>query len=308
MSDLKIYHIGLCATPNTNNGLQRAFKKVGQYKEIHTSHKDFNAQIIRDCESFKPDLVFIQIQTPNVIKVETVKAIRKHCKFIINFTGDVRSPLPQWYIEIGKEIDLTLYVSMEDVMISRAQGIKADWIQIGFDETIFNNKVKPIKSADIIFNANNYDHFPLSKYRKDIAFALQREFGDRFQLYGSGWTIPSKDTNGSMEQQASALRGCKIAISCSNLNHSQYISDRVLRIMAAGALCLSHNFTDYENIYEDGKNIAIFDSIDDMIEQCKYYLKNEDERLMIANNGYELTHELYTWDCFINNILKVCEF
>jgi DNA-binding NarL/FixJ family response regulator len=307
LQTLKIYHIGLCANNGTNNGLQRAFRKVSQYKEIHTSHRDLNNQIVKDVIDFKPDIVFMQIQTPNIIHLDTILKIKDHCGKIVNFTGDVRYPLPNWYIEIGKHIFCTLFVSMDDVSMAISKGINAEWIQIGFDETIFNDSVTPIKSADIIFNANNYDHFPLSKYRKEIAHALHREFKDRFQLYGSGWTIPSLDTNASMEKQASTLRGCKIAISCSNLNHSMYISDRVLKYMGAGAMVMSHNFKDYSKLYVDGKNIGIFDSIDDMIEQCHYYLKNEDERLAIAKEGYNLTHKMYTWDCMIKNLLEICE-
>lgn len=304
---MKIYHIGLCATPGTNNGLQRAFRNVSEYKEIHTGHGNLNAQIIKDCQSFRPDIVFMQVQTPNIIYAETMRSIRPFCGKIVNFTGDVRDPLPQWYLEIGKEIDLTLFVSYTDVDIALANGIKAEWMQIGFDDRIFNDSVVLKKTADIIFNANNYDHFPLSSYRKQIAYELKSEFGDRFQLYGSGWNIPALNSNGSMEDQASILRGCKIAISCSNFNHSQYVSDRVLRIMGAGVLCLSHRFKDYEKLYKDKETIAIFDSISDMIEKCYCYIEHDHERNLIARNGYLLTHKLYTWDSMINNLLKLCE-
>ncbi len=303
---MKIYHIGLCATPGTNNGLQRAFKKVSEYREIYTGHKDLNNQIIKDVSEFKPDLVFMQIQTPNIIHKETILKMKPHCGKIVNFTGDVRSPLPNWYLDIGKEIDLTLFVSMTDVDIA-SKVINADWLQLGFDETIYNNSVVPGKSADIVFTANNYDHFPLSGYRSEIAKALNKEFKERFQLYGSGWTIPSLDSNASMEKQASIFRGCKIAINCSNYNHSMYVSDRMLKIMGSGAFCLSHNFEEYENLYKDKENLAIFNSIPEMIELCYKYLENDSERNRIAKNGYNLTHKLYSWDSMIKNLLELCE-
>lgn len=304
---MKIYHIGLCANPGTNNGLQRAFRKVSEYKEIHTGHSNLNAQIIKDCEAFRPDIVFMQVQTPNIIHVETMRSIRPFCGKIVNFTGDVREPFPKWYIEIGKEIDLSLFVSMKDVGIAKVSGIEADWLQLGFDEEIYNDTAKPSVSAEIVFTANNYDHFALSKERSQVAHALKKEFGNRFQLYGSGWTIPSLDSNHSMQVQASVYRGCKIAINYSNYNHSMYVSDRCLKIMGAGAFCLSHDFKDHENLYENKKNIAIFNSIPDMIEQCYYYLENDQERNLIARNGYELTHKLYTWDSMIKNLIRLCE-
>lgn len=206
---MKIYHIGLCATQGTNNGLQRAFRNVSEYHEVHTGHPDLHNQILNDVRAFKPDLVFMQIQTPNIVSINTIRKMKEHCGKIINFTGDVRDPLPNWYVEMGKEIDLTLYVSMDDVRKSKEIGIKADWLQLGFDETIYNDKVNPANVAEIVFTANNYHHFTLSKERQTAAHALQTEFGKRFQLYGSGWTIPSLDSNHSMEQQAAVLQGVK---------------------------------------------------------------------------------------------------
>jgi len=251
-----------------------------------------------------PDLVFMQIQTPNVVSLETLKEIKPFCGMIVNFTGDVRDPLPQWYIDTGKLIDLTLYVSMDDVERSREKGIKADWLQLGFDETIYNDRVKPISPAEIVFTANNYDHFTLSKERQAAAKALMAEFGGRFQLYGSGWTIPSLDSNASMEKQAQVFRGCKIALNYSNYNHSMYASDRILKLMGGGAMCLSHNFKDHDKLYKDGENIVIFNDVKDMIDKAKYYLENEVERKRIALNGYNLTHSLWTWDKMIENLLK----
>lgn len=307
MPPLKIYHIGLCATPGTNNGLQKAFKKVSQYREIHTGHKDLNNQILKDISEFKPDIVFMQIQTPDIVFVETIKHIKKYCGKIINFTGDVRSPLPYWYLEMGKEIDMTLFVSQTDVEIARTRGINAEWIQIGFDPEIYNDRVVPAKVPEIVFTANNYDHFELSSYRKFVAHALLNEFKGRFQLYGSGWTIPSLDCNASMQQQAAIFRGAKICISVSNFNQSKYASDRLLKYMGAGAFVLSHDFEDIEKLYEKNYHLSTFTSIDDMIEKCHYYLSDDQERNRIARNGYELTHNLYTWDSMINNLIKLCE-
>lgn len=305
---MKILHVGLCAAPGTNNGLQRAFKAAGEYREIYTGHKNLNAQIINDCAEFKPDIVFMQVQTPNIIYPETMRQIRDYCGKIVNFTGDVRSPLPDWYIQIGKLIDLTLFVSMTDIKIARNFGIKAEWIQIGFDETIFNDQGSPSKYLDVIFSANNYNQFPLSKYRYDIAHALKREFNYKFNLYGNGWgPLIAGDTNTCQDVQAAILRGAKIAISCSNFDHERYISDRTLRTMGAGTFCLHHYFEGCEELYADKEHLVFFRSIPEMIELAKYYIEHEEERERIARNGYELTHKLYTWYSFVNNVIRLCD-
>jgi spore maturation protein CgeB len=298
MHPIKIYYIGLNA--GNGDGLERAFNKVSNCRWINTNDRNLNNRVIEECKEFKPDLVFIQVQSPGILNNSTLQNIRPFCGKIINFTGDVRDPLPNWYIETGKLIDLTLFVSMTDVRKSQDQ-INCDWIQIGFDDTIFNKHTEHVKSADIVFMANNYGSFPVSNYRKEIVSTLSNEFKGRFEVFGTGWNR-ANNINDSLLKQASVYRGCKIAINCSHYNHSMYSSDRILRIMGSGAFCLSHEFRDYDKLYAD--HLAIFKNINDLVEKCHYYLENEEDRKRIANNGYEFTHTLYTWDRFVQNLIN----
>lgn len=84
-----------------------------------------------------------------------------------------------------------------------------------------------------------------------------------------------------------------------------YASDRILKLMGGGAMCLSHDFKDFDKLYTEGENIVIFKSIPDMIEKIYYYLENDLERKRIAKNGYDLTHKNWTWDCMIKNLIKL---
>jgi spore maturation protein CgeB len=294
---MKIYHIGLNA--GNGDGLERAFKKVANYKWINTKDKQLNQKVVLDCKEFKPDLVFIQVQSPGIINNPTLEALRPYCGKIINFTGDVRDPLPDWYLETGKNVDLTLFVSMNDVRKARPY-INCNWIQIGFDDQIFNRNIPPIPAPEIVFLANNYGSFPLSNNRKDLVKSLSNEFKNKFEVFGSGWS-KARNLNSSLLDQASIYRGCKIAINYSHYNHSMYSSDRILRIMGSGAFCLSHEFTDHDILY--GDHIETFKDNRDLIEKCKYFLRNEEERNNISNKGYEFTHSLFTWDKFVQNLI-----
>jgi spore maturation protein CgeB len=294
---LKIYHVGLNA--GTNDGLEQSFKKNFNYQWVNTSDKNLNLKIVSDCKAFNPDLVFIQVQTPNIIYNDTLAAIRPYCGKIFNFTGDVRDPLPNWYIETGMHVDLTLFVSMDDVR-KASPYINCNWIQIGFDNIFFSKLTPPVPAADIVFMANNYGSFPISNYRKQIVQALQKEFKSKFEVFGSGWAT-ARNINNSLIKQAQIYRGCKIAINCSHYNHSMYSSDRILRIMGSGAFCLSQEFKDWNILY--GDHLRIFNDIPDLLEKCHYYLEKEDERKNIAERGYEFTHNLYSWDKFVENLI-----
>lgn len=294
---MKIYHIGLNA--GTNDGLEISFKKIATYRWVNTSDHNLNSKVVSDCNEFKPDLVFIQVQSPNILRNETITKIKPSCGNIFNFTGDVRDPLPSWYLETGKLVDLTLFVSMTDVI--KTNGIiNSNWIQIGFDDSIFNDKITPAHSADIVFMANNYGSFPLSDYRKEIVNTMSREFKGSFEVIGSGWGN-TRNLNASLHAQAAIYRGCKIAINCSHYNHHMYSSDRILRIMGSGAMCLSQEFKGWDNLY--GNHLSIFNGTKDLVDKCRYYLNSQEERTRIARSGYEFTHTLFTWDQFVKNLM-----
>src|SRR5688572_22897024 len=97
--------------------------------------RTFNRDLISIYNKHKPDLVFMQIQTGGRIDVHTARAMKD--AFVINWTGDVRYPLPKWYTEIGRNISLTLFTNMPDVHELRRNGVNADYLDIGFPEKIF---------------------------------------------------------------------------------------------------------------------------------------------------------------------------
>jgi spore maturation protein CgeB len=40
----------------------------------------------------------------------------------------------------------------------------------------------------------------------------------------------------------------------------------------------------------------MFSSLEELEEKIRYYLNNEDERMQIIHNAYELVEEKHTWD------------
>lgn len=187
---MKLLHIGLYRT-GERGAMQEAFNEHYQYAEINTSTPNFNEEVKNMVDKFCPDIVFMQIQSEGIIDVDTVKYIKKKDVFVANWTGDVRTPVPDWYIDLAPHIDVTLFTNIADVKDLKGRGLRADYLQIGFDPNIYCPEAitEPILTTPpIVLCANNYDnHFPLSKYRKDIVAALKKEFKDKFAIYGNGW-------------------------------------------------------------------------------------------------------------------------
>lgn len=305
----KIFHIGLSADGTPYNGLQRALMKVGEYKEINTNHPNLNNEIKTIAQLYKPDLTFIQVQTADIISFDAIKELKKNGSYVVNWTGDVRFPLPEWYIDMGKLIDNTLFTNLTDVETARARGIKSEYLQIGIDETIYTPQGSTMYVPEIVFLGNNYNGmFPLSNMRSDMIQQLRGRYGNKFGVFGNGYSNANGNFNHSQEAEARVYRTAKIAINLSHFSYKKYSSDRLFRILGTGkALCLSHRFPLMEEDFVDGYHLRSWGEISQLFSLIDYYLSpaNDEERIRIATQGRELCHSKFTWDAMINNLMDI---
>lgn len=302
---MKVLYLGLMTG---NNGFTKAFRgNCLGYTEVNCGDIDFNAKAQSIAVKMRPDLIFIQIQTPNVITEETAKLLKSTRAFVINWTGDVRSPIPKWYYDIGKHIDLTCFSNMTDVIKFRESGLNSEYLEIGFDPEIYKPGGESHKMPEIVFMGNNYGSlFPLSKYRFEMVDFLKNTYGSRFGFYGNGWGDCNGNFNSSQYEEAKAYRGSKIAINLSHFDYERYNSDRILRIMGTGTpICLTKGYKGIEKDYEPGINLDVWNNFNELKDKIDYYLTNDEDRIKIAHNGYELVNKKFTFDSMIKNILKL---
>ena len=65
------------------------------------------------------------------------------------------------------------------------------------------------------------------------------------------------------------------------------IPQRVLDILSCGGFCISNYQTELAEYMEDGKDMVMYVSMEDLADKVSYYLVHEEERQKIAQNGYE---------------------
>jgi glycosyltransferase involved in cell wall biosynthesis len=305
---MKILHLGLCVSPPPINGLQKAFiNNCDQYEELNCGDKAFNNKSRLLAHSFKPDLVFIQIQNAGILERETVKALQDNGAFVVNWNGDVRDDIPAWMLGTG--VDLTLFSNMRDVHAGRKHGIKTDFLEIGYNPEIYCPEGILRPSHDIVFFGNNYGtQFPLSYYRNEMVKYLKGAFGQQFGVYGNGWQNANGNFNHSQVEEAQAYRGAKIAINCSHYDIERYSSDRIFRILGTGRpLCMARTYKGIEEDFEHGKHLITWTEFGDLEAKIRHYLKSENEREFIVKNGNILAKEKFTFDEMVKNLIKLYE-
>ena len=65
---------------------------------------------------------------------------------------------------------------------------------------------------------------------------------------------------------------------------------------ACGAFMLAERTEEHQEFFQEDRESVFFDSIDELVDKVRYYIKHEPQRIQIARAGYErvtLGHHTY---------------
>lgn len=182
-------------------------------------------------ERFHPDVVFMQLQTPDIVDPATIKRLRDGGAMVVNWTGDVRDPIPQHYLDMAPHVTITAFTNHPDAEALRAMGHDARFLQIGYDPEIYNADRRYPTKHRVVFIGNDYgNRFPLSEARRLKVMALHRAFPSDFASFGKGFGKILR--NGA---DADIYRGALVAINLDHFHRPGFFSDRYIRSRACGA-------------------------------------------------------------------------
>ena len=296
----KVFHISL----GTHQKAQiRALKSLGTYDYIDwtLSQNDLpklHGELMSAIQRVKPEVIFMQLQREGIVRPDMVREWKEEGIKVVNWTGDVRHPLPSWFKEVGKHC-LTLFTNDHDIELMRNEGLEADYMQIGYDEKIYHPLGVKVDCPEVVFLGNNYGgaHFPLSEERRQTVKRLREELGDRFGLYGSGWPDGwvTDNFNNDEVKEAQILRSAKIVVNVSHFNYGRYSSDRLWRALGCGAMVISHHYKDMEMEFKTNHDMKVYHNFRDLPGMCIKYLNEEEERKQIAINGWRKVKNSMTW-------------
>lgn len=226
--------------------------------------------LIQLAADLRPDLIFLHIQSPDIIDAETAKKLSL-CGTTVNFSEDVRDPLPDWYVEVGKEISLTLFTNREDVEELTRRGVNARYIQTSYNHIWYKKQPKSKEyTGDIVFVGNNYVNtnlnFPLAYERYGLVKWLEGKYGPQFKVHGMNWDSSVRSIN--PQRAIEVINNAKVVVTHSNFNRRGYTSDRLFNTVGCGAYPAVKY---YEGVYFDfpGLHIPVwndFDELEDIIQ------------------------------------------
>ena len=80
---------------------------------------------------------------------------------------------------------------------------------------------------------------------------------------------------------------------------------RALDIMGAGGFLLTNFQEDFLDFFVPGEDFIYYESTEDLIDKIHYLLEHDNERLEIAQNGYEKVKANHTYIVFFENIFSI---
>ena len=308
---MKLLRIVLNGEEHPNYTIKKAFEEQFNCETVwfeQYSPLQLNAWIVDRFKTHQYDAVFMQLQRGGVIFPTTAAFMAQKCP-VFNWTGDVREDLSA-YEEIAKYV-ITLFSNTHDVDVFKSKGYRSDYLQVGYDHHYYNHKGER-REPMIVFCGSNYPEieFPLSQERREMVIRLQKEFPKSFRLYGNSWVKSGIASNGVLGNigEAMAYNQTMIAISLSHFNYGRYYSDRLLRIMACGALAMSHDYKDRHMDFAEDE-MAIWHDLDDLVAKCRHYLdpKNHHEMRTIADKGMKKVESSCKWSNRVSEFKKLIE-
>ena len=302
---LSVLHVGLCAPNYTNEGIMKGLLASGfsvyrlfDYQKIMFDYdKDhMRRMLIKEVEEFKPDLVFCQIQSSEILDLDTFSRLGQ-LAFTVNYNFDIRSKeQTEWMYSIGPYIGLTCFSNQDDV---------DEYSKLGYDNAMCLHSsadaevYKPAEGYNerdgIVFIGNNFLNtlmpFPKSQHRVEMVQSLKKEFGDYFEVYGIGWFGQMANTR----EEVGIYQDAFMAINQMNYDASNYTSDRIWRILATGCFCLTEYFDGIETMFTNHEELVWWKTIDELKGLIHHYMVNSKRARQIGMNGMSAMLTRHTW-------------
>lgn len=161
----------------------------------------------------------------------------------------------------------------------------------------------------------DYDGVMLDILRKKVTVNERRniltEMGKRFNtvLYTSPGTKPIEDVcdlglASYNEKMPRVFHRSKVNLNITLRSILSGVSLRVIDILAAGGFLITNYQAEIAEYFEDGVDLVMAYTPEDMMQKTAYYLQHGDERKEIALNGQKKVFEKFAYTKLLQDILK----
>lgn len=197
---------------------------------------------------------------------------------------------------VAASYDMCLVGNIAEIDSYKSWGAKnVFWRPIGLQPEIYSTD---ITEDEILNGSRDIDLFMMIDKNYPARVGRLNQLEKHFpqaHFYGAGWKkgfLPSKD-------QLSFLRRAKIGTNIHNSTGP--INYRTFYLPANGILQVCDNKSHLGKIYDLDREVVGFDTIEECIDKCRYYLSHDRERREIALAGWKRVLKDYNENTIFNN-------
>lgn len=134
--------------------------------------------------------------------------------------------------------------------------------------------------------------------RVDALDRLFKEFPNFY--YGS--RHPGFPEKNLFEDAAKKFSMSKVVF---NISIKDDLNMRVFETLSTGSFLLTNWIPTLNDLFEDGKHLVTYKTLDEMVEKAKYYLEHDEEREKIAKAGYDEFISKHTYKHRVEKVLDI---
>jgi spore maturation protein CgeB len=107
------------------------------------------------------------------------------------------------------------------------------------------------------------------------------------------------------EEKAKAFRAGRIVLNTFSHKETDGVNCRLFEATGCGGFVLTENGPTVRDFFEPGREVAVFDSRKELVDQVRYYLAHAEERQEIADRGCQRAHREHTYQVRLCRLLEI---
>ncbi len=184
-----------------------------------------------------------------------------------------------------------------------------DWYGLGLPVAQEDDQATRLQKTIAYFNAKLFFNASLCLQNRDrYVIFLKRKMGDTFHLIGRGWDtaygLSAQAPFPSADAYFEHFRSSAVNLNFVNGNAETGLNMRHFEITAAGGFMLCQDQPELAELFDVGRECAVFRDEVELAQKIDYYLAHPDERMEIARAGQARTLSQHMFSHRLEKILQ----
>lgn len=258
--------------------------------------QDINTKILSDSVKCNYDILYLEkalMVDPTTL--ETIRRINPKIH-IMGFSPDDMNARHSQSVQFMKHLryyDSFFTTKSYNVAELKHLGCRnVFFIDNGFDpEKFFRTSLSASEVDDYGCDVSFIGAYEYDRYRS-IRYLANN--GIKVRIWGHGWkkvinthaAIDVRNEYLGHDTFAKAVSATKVNLAFLRKANRDLQTTRTMEIPACGGFMLAERTIEHLRLFQEGKEASFFASDDELLKKVKYYLENAEERIAIANAGY----------------------